>query len=215
MPVVNHTLSTPVYGRDASSVAESLLRDLRAFNSEHWVVRYPVLEDQPQTPEVCRPTSHHSFSVADDSSFRADVVVSPLRGGLVQSITLPNVLEKEEDDSADKTPEPSSFTSEPLDFGVFQLDLKLGTHSSSPATLVIQLKKSSISKLIDKRIGTPPLDSRRSAVFLPRVRHTLMRCLLRREINRSLETSLPGLPIRSLRRSVRSYLGSYKLCKYT
>ena len=133
---------------------ESLLRDLRAFNGEHWVVRYPVLEDQPQTPEVRRPTSHRSLSVADDSSFRTDVVVSPLRGGLVRSITLPNVLEKEEDDSADETPEPSSFTSEPLDFNVFRLDLKLGTHSSSPATLVTQLEKSSIAKLIDERIGT-------------------------------------------------------------
>ena len=131
---------------------KSLLSDLRSFNNEHWVVRYPVLNDQPQTPEVRRPTSHRSLSIADDSSFRADVVVSPLRGGLVRSITLPDVLEKEEDTPADEAPEPPS--SDPLDFNVFRLDLKLGTHSSSPATLVTQLEKSSIAKLIDERIGT-------------------------------------------------------------
>ena len=113
-----------------------------------------MLEDQPQTPEVRRPTSHRSLSVADDSSFRADIVVSPLRGGLVRSITLLDVLEKEEDDSADETPEPSSFTSEPLDFNIFRLDLKLRAHSSSPATLVTQLEKSPTAKLIDERIGT-------------------------------------------------------------
>ena len=68
-----------------------------------------MLEDQPQTPEVRRPTSHRSLSIAD-SSFRAKVVVSTLRGGLVRSITLPDVLEKEED-IADETMELSSFTS--------------------------------------------------------------------------------------------------------
>ena len=81
---------------------------LHRFTNEYWVVRYPVLEDQPQTPEVRRPTSHRSLSIAD-SSFRAKVVVSPLRGGLVRSITLPDVLEKE--DIADETMELSSFTS--------------------------------------------------------------------------------------------------------
>ena len=112
-----------------------------------------MLEDQPQAPEVRRPTSCRSLSIADDSSFRADVVVSPLRGGLIRSITLPDVLEKEED-LADGTMEPSSSASDPIDFSVFRLDLKLGTHSSSPAALVTQLEKSSIAKLINERIGT-------------------------------------------------------------
>ena len=43
---------------------------------------------------------------------------------------------------------------DPIDFSVFRLDLKLGTHSSSSATLVTQLEKSSIVKLINERIGT-------------------------------------------------------------
>jgi len=133
---------------------KSLLSDLRSFNNEHWVVRYPVLEDQPQTPEVRRPTSHRSLSIADDSSFRTDVVVTPARGGLVRSITLPDALEKEEDIPVDETLEPSSPTLDSLDFNVFRLDLKLGTHSSSPAALVTQLEKSTIAKLIDDRIGT-------------------------------------------------------------
>ena len=138
----------------AISSTESLLSDLRSFNNEDWVVRYPVLGNRPQTPETRYPTSRRSLSIADDSSFRADVVVSPVRGGLVRSISLPNVPEKEEDISADETLEPSSSTSEPLDFNVFRLDLKLGVHSSSPATLVTQLEKSSIAKLIDDRIRT-------------------------------------------------------------
>jgi mitofusin len=110
-----------------------------------------VFEDQSQPSEARRPTSHRSLSVADDSSFRADVVVSLLRGGLVRSITLPDGLEKEEI-PVDETPEPSSSSSDPLDFNVIRLDLQLGPHSSSPTSLVTQLEKSSIAKLIDERI---------------------------------------------------------------
>jgi len=54
----------------------------------------------------------------------------------------------------DGTPEQPSSESDPLDFNVLRLDLKLGTHSSSPAALVTQLEKSSIAKLIDDRFGT-------------------------------------------------------------
>jgi len=157
IPLANCSLdSDPLPRRVLSAIGstKSLLSDLQSFNNEHWVVRYPVLKDQPQTSEVRRPTSRRSLSIADDSSFQADVVVSPVRGGLVRSITLPDVSEKEEDTPADKNPEPSSPTSDPLDFNVFRLDLKLGTHSSSPATLVTQLEKSSIAKLIDDHIGT-------------------------------------------------------------
>ena len=138
----------------AISSTESLLRDLLAYNSEHWVFRYPVLEDQPEASEVRRPTSRRSLSLADDSSFRADVVVSPVRGGLVRSISLPGVSEKEEDITADETSEQPPSTSDTLDFNVFRLDLKFGTHSSSPAALVTQLEKSTIAKLINDRIGT-------------------------------------------------------------
>ena len=49
---------------------------------------------------------------------------------------------------------PVDETSDPLDFNVFRLDLKPRTHSSPPATLVTQLEKSSIAKLIGDRIGT-------------------------------------------------------------
>ena len=130
---------------------KSLLCDFRSFTNEHWVLRYPLFENQSQ-PSGTRPsTSRRSLSVADDSSFRANVVVSSARGGLVRSITLPDVLEKAEDIPVDETPEQPSRS---LDFNVFRLDLKLGPHSSSPATLVTQLEKSSIAKLIDDRVGT-------------------------------------------------------------
>ena len=98
---------------------KSLLSNLRSFTSSpthrftngHWVVRYLVLEDQPHTPEVRPPTSHHFLSIADNSSFRADIIVSPLRGGFVQSITLPDVLEKEEDIVDELIPLPLSHWS--------------------------------------------------------------------------------------------------------
>ena len=64
-------------------------------------------EGQPQAPEVRRPAFHRPISIADNSS-QADIVVSPLSRGLIWSITLPDVLEKLEDDLADGTPEPSS-----------------------------------------------------------------------------------------------------------
>ena len=70
---------------------------------------------------------------------------------MVRSITLPDVLEKGEDED---TLEPSSHSPDPLDFNVFRLDLKLGLHSSSPSALVTQLEKSSIAKLLDDRICT-------------------------------------------------------------
>lgn len=111
-----------------------------------------MFEGHYKPSEVRRPTSRRCLSIADDSSFRTDVVVSPVRGGLVRSITLPDVLEKEEDVPIDDTLELSSSSPDPLDFNVFRLDLKLGPHSSSPATLVTQLEKSSIAKLIDERI---------------------------------------------------------------
>ena len=130
-----------------------LLADLRFFNNENWVVRYPLFGDKFYPSGARPPTSRRSLSVADDSSFRTDVVVSPVKGGLVRSITLPIVLEKDEDTPADGPPELSSPSPDPLDFNVFRLDLKLGSHLS-PTALVTQLEKSSIAKLIDDRIGT-------------------------------------------------------------
>ena len=113
-----------------------------------------MFQDKSNPSEVLRPTSRRSLSIADDSSFRTDVVVSPVRGGLIRSITLPDVLEKEEGVSVDDNLEQSSSSPDPLDFNVFRLDLKLGPHSSSPAALVTQLEKSSIAKLIDDRMWT-------------------------------------------------------------
>ena len=153
-----------------------------------------MLGDQPQTSEARRPTSRRSLSLADDSSFRADVVVSPARGGLVRSITLQDVLEKEED-IADETLEPSSPSSDPLDFNVFRLDLKLGTHSSSPAALVTQLEKSSIAKLIDDRVGVAlnHMDKLRS-----RVEDTSSKVLVTGDLNAGKSTFVNAILGRSV-----------------
>ena len=174
---------------------KSLLGDLRAFNNEHWVIRYPLFEDQYEPTDVRRPTSRRCLSIADDSSFRTDVVVSPASGGLVRSITLPNVLEKEEDVLTDLTVEPSSSSPDLLDFNVFRLDLKLGPHSSSPATLVTQLEKSSIAKLIDDRLWASlnHIDKLRS-----RVEDTSSKVLVTGDLNAGKSTFVNAILGRSV-----------------
>lgn len=154
------------------------------------MIRYPLFEDQKKPSEVRRPTSRRSLSIADDSSFRTDVVVSSVKGGLVRSITLPDVLEKEEDVPTGDTLEESSSSPDPLDFNLFRLDLKLGSHSSSPAALVTQLEKSSIAKLIDDRIWTSlsHMDKLRS-----RVEDTSSKVLVTGDLNAGKSTLINAI----------------------
>ncbi|KAL4249819.1 Mitofusin family protein [Abortiporus biennis] len=152
---------------NAIEFTRSILNDLRIFNKESWVVRYPQLRDAPAEKEtdeqpaaenktlksIRRTSLRRSLSFADDPTFQADVLVTPARKGLARSVTLASIADAQEEaeDDEDRLISPSDVA----DFHVFRLDLKLGSHgsSASPAALVSQLEKSSIANLLDDRIG--------------------------------------------------------------
>ena len=126
-------------------------------------MRYPQLRKHKEETEQVessssRPASaRRSLSFADDPTFEANVVIDAPRQGLARSVSLASISDSqdtEEDAAASKESNqerliPSS------DFNVLRLDLKLGSHhtSSSAATLVSQLEKSSIANLLDERIA--------------------------------------------------------------
>ena len=126
----------------AIDFTKSILSDLREFNKDSWVVRYPQFQ----------PSSHgslrRSLSFADDPASITDVVVE---SGMQRSVTLASVVE-----TKDVREAPEGIDHQPLssDFHVLRLDLKLGPNGSStgPASLVFQLEKASIANLLDERI---------------------------------------------------------------
>ncbi|KAJ6581350.1 hypothetical protein B0H19DRAFT_1251582 [Mycena capillaripes] len=123
---------------DAIDSTKSILDDLRVFNKDDWVVRYPQLRDDPTAPDTLR----RSLSFADDPANH-----TPVRLGLTRSVTLASISDAKED-----APNPPPLSS---DFHVLRLDLKLGSTSSanSAASLVSQLEKSSIAHLLDERLA--------------------------------------------------------------
>ncbi|KIY46708.1 hypothetical protein FISHEDRAFT_46795 [Fistulina hepatica ATCC 64428] len=131
----------------------SILNDIRKFNKEEWVVRYPFMRpsDLPASESVkTRKGLHRSMSFADDPAAETEVLVSqdPTRG-MQRSISLASILEanaEDMDDGIDKSA-PSS------DFQILRLDLKLGA-ASNPSTVVSQLEKASIANLLDERVGS-------------------------------------------------------------
>ena len=142
---------------------KTLLADIQVFNKDEWVVRYPQLREQPVSTEAVnsslpRPNyARRSLSFADDPNFAADVVI----GGpqkLTRSVTLASISDvKDETLPSDLSKGSDDDRLIPTtDFNVLRLDLKLGSqHSStSAASLVSQLEKSSIANLLDERITT-------------------------------------------------------------
>ncbi|PIL35182.1 transporter [Ganoderma sinense ZZ0214-1] len=182
---------------------KSILGELRKFNKDDWVVRYPQLQEQPAAAESSispkRKGARRSLSFPDDPSFQADVIVSPAKAGLTRSVTLASIADKDEEPAPDAEDDTDGLVSaaEASDFHVFRLDLKLGPHgsSSSPAALVAQLEKSSIANLLDDRVvsAVNHLDKLRSRIEdtsskvlvtgdLNAGKSTFVNALLRREI---------------------------------
>ena len=141
------------------------MTDIQLFNKDEWVVRYPQLREQPVSDEAvnsspCRPNhARRSLSFVDDPNFEADVVIGGPRQKLTRSVTLASILDvKDEnlplDDVLKRSDDHRLIPT--ADFNVLRLDLKLGSqHSStSAASLVSQLEKSSIANLLDERITT-------------------------------------------------------------
>ncbi|GLB38178.1 putative TRAFAC class dynamin-like GTPase superfamily, dynamin Fzo YdjA family protein [Lyophyllum shimeji] len=144
-----------------------ILSEIRTFNKDEWVVRYPRLRDQPaeETQETSSTSSRRrkgirkSLSFADDPTTETEVVLSEPGKGMTRSVTLASIADiqgEEEDATAPADKENESQRLLPAsDFHVLRLDLKLGASgaSNSAASLVSQLEKSSIANLIDERIG--------------------------------------------------------------
>jgi mitofusin 2 len=146
---------------NAIDATKTILGNLREFNRDEWVVRYPQLREQqplhaatsqdpPKRPNPLR----RSLSFADDPSSQTDVVITPSRKGMTRSITLASIPDAEDESQPEAENEADRLlpTSE---FQILRLDLKLGPHgsSTSPTSLVSQLEKSSIANLLDERIG--------------------------------------------------------------
>ena len=142
---------------------KTLLADIQVFNKDEWVVRYPQLREQSVSAEgvnssLSRPKyARRSLSFADDPDFVADVVIGGSQK-LTRSVTLASIFDvKDETLPSDLSKESDDDRLLPTtDFNVLRLDLKLGSqHSStSAASLVSQLEKSSIANLLDERITT-------------------------------------------------------------
>nr|GAT42991.1 transmembrane GTPase [Mycena chlorophos] len=122
---------------DAIDSTKSILTDIRVFNKDDWVVRYPQLKEPAAGPETLR----RSLSFADDPTTQ-----TPVRLGPTRSVSLV---------SLDDTKQPTDTEIPPLssDFHVLRLDLKLGS-ANSALSLVSQLEKSSIAHLLDERLAT-------------------------------------------------------------
>ena len=127
-------------------------------------MRYPQLREHKEETERAEssssrpPAARRSLSFADDPTFEANVVVDAPRQGLARSVSLASISDSqdsEEGTSVSKESNRDSLLSSST-FNVLRLDLKLGSHhtSTSAATLVSQLEKSSIANLLDERIAT-------------------------------------------------------------
>ncbi|RDB18939.1 Transmembrane GTPase fzo1 [Hypsizygus marmoreus] len=147
---------------------KGILSEIRTFNKEEWVVRYPQLREQPakeptQTPAAASPKRRkgirRSLSFADDPNTETEVILSGHRQGLTRSVTLASIADAQDEEedaaSAAEKENDSQRLIPSSDFHVLRLDLKLGASgsSNSAASLVSQLEKSSIANLLDERIG--------------------------------------------------------------
>ena len=150
---------------NAIDSTKSILGDLREFNKQEWIMRYPQLRENSQhegAEPQRRGSLRRSLSFADDPSSQTDVVVGTQRKGHTRSVTLASIADAENeqediDEEKDATKSDRLIpSSNPFDFNILRLDLKLGSQgsSNSPASLVSQLEKSSIANLIDERIGS-------------------------------------------------------------
>ncbi|KAK0464709.1 transmembrane GTPase fzo1 [Desarmillaria tabescens] len=147
-------------GRLVKAIDEtkSILGDIRTFNKEEWVVRYPQLREQDATPPSVSSgrSLRRSLSFADDPTTETDVVLSGARQGMTRSITLASIADAadEEGTCAEEKQDGPERLLPQSEFQVLRLDLKLGAHgsSTSAASLVSQLEKASIANLLDDRI---------------------------------------------------------------
>ncbi|KAF9533172.1 transmembrane GTPase fzo1 [Crepidotus variabilis] len=151
----------------AINSTKTVLDDIRLFNKDEWVVRYPQLKEKPEEPlaessqqsTAPRKSPRRSLSFADDPTFETDVVVGGSKG-VQRSVSHSGIPDIQEEGSQMDIEEPLKPSEDARllpssEFNVLKLDLQLGSHKpSSAASLVSQLEKSSIANLLDDRIAT-------------------------------------------------------------
>ncbi|KAI6114317.1 hypothetical protein F5141DRAFT_1105848 [Pisolithus sp. B1] len=151
---------------------QRLLGDVRDFNKNEWVVRYPTLQETDSNSETStsrrsRRSIRRSLSFADDPDSQTDVIYTPSHNGSVRSVTLAPIADAEESaeflggsnlqqDRPGGNDDDRLLPSKCGDFSILRLDLKLGPSgsSTSPTALVSHLERASIAKLLDERIGS-------------------------------------------------------------
>jgi len=138
---------------DATKV---VLNDIRAFNRDEWVVRYPQLREMDRDPSSehgFSSSSRHALSFADDPTNETEVVVDSNDDHSVN----PACLDGRDTDSSDspKDARQDGHMLPSSNFNVLRIDLKLGPHRpTSASSLVSQLEKSSIANLLEERMAT-------------------------------------------------------------
>ena len=153
-------LTVPTSLISAIDSTKLMLDDIRAFNRDEWVVRYPQLREKDGEPSLEQGLSSSpkcvrlALSFADDPTSETEVVVDLNSDYPIN----PDCLDGRDGDSSDNLKDTCQDGGRVLpssDFNVLRLDLKLGPHRpTSAASLVSQLEKSSIANLIDERIVT-------------------------------------------------------------
>ena len=135
------------------------MEGFQKFNKNDWVVRYPVLKEQPtDVPDPSSTPKPRCLSFADDLSVQVEFVSPPSRQGSSRAVNLASIPRPDElaDEGREDLVDKDTFSDKAGGFTILRLDLKLGSHgsSASPTALVSQLEKESIAKLLDERLST-------------------------------------------------------------
>lgn len=154
MRPVSPNFDAPVSLISAIDSTKVILNDIRAFNNDEWVVRYPQLREkdgEPSPEHGLSSSSRHALSFADDPTNETEVVVDSNNEHSVN----PDCLDGRNIDSSDSLKGARRDMLPSSDFNVLRIDLKLGPHRpTTAASLVSQLEKSSIANLLDERMVT-------------------------------------------------------------
>ncbi|CAE6426999.1 unnamed protein product, partial [Rhizoctonia solani] len=121
----------------AAGQTVDILGDLREFTRKEWTARYPQLAKNPRAPT-------RSMSFVDDPTHSTDVIYNRPRPGARRALTLASEAEL-------PSGEPQPEFIERDEFHVLRLDLSMG-NGHSPSSLVSNLEKASIAKLLDGSI---------------------------------------------------------------
>ncbi|CAE6535368.1 unnamed protein product [Rhizoctonia solani] len=123
----------------AAGQTVEILGDLREFTRKEWVPRYPQLAKTARGPT-------RSMSFVDDPTHSTDVLYNRPRPGARRALTLASEVAEL------PKGEPQSEFIDHDEFHVLHLDLSMGNGAHSPSSLVSNLEKTSIARLLDSSL---------------------------------------------------------------